>query len=161
MLHLGKVKNFQWEIGDWQWLFVLTRSYINRPEVMTQYLNPLYEPNSACIWPSVAPQSLVSSSSFTGSVECHYTSRLPTQVEAVERKRWNVHRLGIIFQGIWSGLYQRWQKQQLTQRGLWQEIVDIKEHDKELKSKVIKLRRYKSLWLEILKKTLEQKEWNL
>lgn len=35
-------------------------SYINRPEVIQQYLNPSYEPNPNVIWPSVAPQSLVS-----------------------------------------------------------------------------------------------------
>ncbi len=47
-----------------------------------------------------------------------------------------------MLQGLWSGLYQRWQKQQMIQHDLWQEIVMIKEHDKELKSKVIKLRRW-------------------
>ena len=35
------------------------RSYINRPEVLQQYLNSLYEPHNSVIWPSVAPQSLV------------------------------------------------------------------------------------------------------
>ena len=34
-------------------------SYINRPEVIREFLNPCYEPNSKVIWPSVAPQSLV------------------------------------------------------------------------------------------------------
>lgn len=34
-------------------------SYVNRPEVLKDYLNPLYEPNNAVIWPSVAPQSMV------------------------------------------------------------------------------------------------------
>uniref|UniRef100_A0A8C4QHW5 Myotubularin-related protein 9 n=1 Tax=Eptatretus burgeri TaxID=7764 RepID=A0A8C4QHW5_EPTBU len=33
-------------------------SWINQPTVQPQYLNPLYEPNSHVIWPSVAPQSL-------------------------------------------------------------------------------------------------------
>ncbi|KAH9426966.1 Myotubularin- protein 9 [Dermatophagoides pteronyssinus] len=33
-------------------------SYINRPEILKDYLNPLYEPNSSILWPSVAPQSL-------------------------------------------------------------------------------------------------------
>lgn len=36
-------------------------SYINRPETLEQYLNPAFEPNSSVIWPSVAPQSIVSS----------------------------------------------------------------------------------------------------
>ena len=35
-------------------------SYLNRPEILQQYLNPLYEPNATVLWPSVAPQSLVS-----------------------------------------------------------------------------------------------------
>ncbi|XP_062128107.1 myotubularin-related protein 9 [Drosophila sulfurigaster albostrigata] len=33
-------------------------SYLNRPDVLQTLLNPLYEPNSAVIWPSVAPISL-------------------------------------------------------------------------------------------------------
>ena len=35
-------------------------SYLNRLEVMRSFLNPLYEPNNNILWPSVAPQSLVS-----------------------------------------------------------------------------------------------------
>ncbi|XP_045471939.1 myotubularin-related protein 9 [Harmonia axyridis] len=34
-------------------------SYLNRPDVLTSVLNPLYEPNKGPIWPSVAPVSLV------------------------------------------------------------------------------------------------------
>ncbi|KAJ8981405.1 hypothetical protein NQ317_010343 [Molorchus minor] len=34
-------------------------SYLNRPDVLTSLLNPLYEPNRLPIWPSVAPVSLV------------------------------------------------------------------------------------------------------
>uniref|UniRef100_A0A1B6CT32 Myotubularin phosphatase domain-containing protein n=1 Tax=Clastoptera arizonana TaxID=38151 RepID=A0A1B6CT32_9HEMI len=34
-------------------------SYINRPEILPAYLNPVYEPNNSVIWPSVAPVSLV------------------------------------------------------------------------------------------------------
>ncbi|CAL8144055.1 unnamed protein product [Orchesella dallaii] len=33
-------------------------SHVNRPEVLTSYMNPVYEPNSKVIWPSVAPVSL-------------------------------------------------------------------------------------------------------
>jgi len=33
-------------------------SHINRPEVLQSYMNPVYEPNSKVIWPSVAPVSL-------------------------------------------------------------------------------------------------------
>ncbi len=33
-------------------------SYVNRPEILKEYLNPLYEPNNSVLWPSVAPQSL-------------------------------------------------------------------------------------------------------
>ena len=33
-------------------------SYVNRPEVLQNFLNPAYEPSSKVIWPSVAPQSL-------------------------------------------------------------------------------------------------------
>ncbi|KAL3282217.1 hypothetical protein HHI36_005411 [Cryptolaemus montrouzieri] len=34
-------------------------SYLNRPDILTSLLNPLYEPNKGPIWPSVAPVSLV------------------------------------------------------------------------------------------------------
>ena len=34
-------------------------SYINRPEVLKDYLNSTYEPNPCVIWPAVAPQSIV------------------------------------------------------------------------------------------------------
>ncbi|XP_054167367.1 myotubularin-related protein 9-like [Oppia nitens] len=33
-------------------------SYVNKPEILQDFLNPSYEPNNAVIWPSVAPQSL-------------------------------------------------------------------------------------------------------
>lgn len=32
---------------------------MNRPDILTSLLNPLYEPNKAPIWPSVAPVSLI------------------------------------------------------------------------------------------------------
>lgn len=34
-------------------------SYINRPEVLTTLLNPLYNPNERVLWPTVAPISMV------------------------------------------------------------------------------------------------------
>lgn len=34
-------------------------SYLNRPEVLTTLLNPMYDPNNKVIWPTVAPISLV------------------------------------------------------------------------------------------------------
>lgn len=34
-------------------------SYLNRPDILTSLLNPMYEPNKTAIWPSVAPVSLV------------------------------------------------------------------------------------------------------
>ena len=35
-------------------------SYTNRPEILSNFLNCMYEPNVGIIWPSVAPVSLVS-----------------------------------------------------------------------------------------------------
>nr|XP_023023478.1 myotubularin-related protein 9 isoform X2 [Leptinotarsa decemlineata] len=34
-------------------------SYLNRPDVLTSLLNPIYDPNKSPIWPSVAPVSIV------------------------------------------------------------------------------------------------------
>lgn len=36
------------------------RSYINQPEFLREFLNPLYEPNEDVLKPSIVPQSLVS-----------------------------------------------------------------------------------------------------
>lgn len=33
-------------------------SYVNKPDIMPKFLNPVYDPNNQAIWPSVAPQSL-------------------------------------------------------------------------------------------------------
>ncbi|VDK64215.1 unnamed protein product [Onchocerca ochengi] len=33
-------------------------SYVNNPEILRTYVNALYEPNSAVLWPCVAPQSI-------------------------------------------------------------------------------------------------------
>lgn len=33
-------------------------SYINQPEILEKWLNPLYEPNPGVIWPSIAPVSI-------------------------------------------------------------------------------------------------------
>lgn len=33
-------------------------SYINQPEILEKWLNPLYEPNAGVIWPSIAPVSI-------------------------------------------------------------------------------------------------------
>lgn len=33
---------------------------MNNPEILRTYVNALYEPNPAVLWPCVAPQSIVS-----------------------------------------------------------------------------------------------------
>ena len=45
-------------------------SYTNRPEILTSFLNYMYEPNVGIIWPSVAPVSLVSLSISKKFLEC-------------------------------------------------------------------------------------------
>lgn len=76
-------------------------TYLTRPEVLEQFLNPMYDPNPLVIWPSVAPQSL----------------------------------------GLWSRLYQRSYVKDNKQKEAWNEINKIQTHDKELRSRVAKLRR--------------------
>lgn len=34
-------------------------SYVNNPEILRTFVNALYEPNAAVLWPCVAPQSIV------------------------------------------------------------------------------------------------------
>ncbi|KAK1795914.1 hypothetical protein P4O66_009024, partial [Electrophorus voltai] len=46
-----KLKLSQKTVSLWSW--------VNRPQELERFLNPLYEPNSLVIWPSVAPQSLL------------------------------------------------------------------------------------------------------
>ena len=52
-----------------------------------------------------------------------------------------ITHLYVFLQQLWSGLYQRWTKQQQVAADVWQEIVIVREHDKELKSKAIRLRK--------------------
>ena len=33
-------------------------SYLNQPDILEKFTNPLYEPNAGIIWPSVAPVSI-------------------------------------------------------------------------------------------------------
>ncbi|KAL8589142.1 Myotubularin-related protein 9 [Nucella lapillus] len=76
-------------------------SYLNTPETIQKFINPLYDPNPFVIWPSVAPQSLT----------------------------------------LWNGLYLRGQVNPGPQDEAWTEITKIRQYDKELTSKVNKLRR--------------------
>ncbi|CAH1133961.1 unnamed protein product [Ceutorhynchus assimilis] len=76
-------------------------SYLNRPDVITNFLNPMYEPNKAAIWPSIAPVSLV----------------------------------------LWSDLYLRWVVDQKQQRRATQKIQQLIQNDKDLRSKVIRMRK--------------------
>lgn len=76
-------------------------SHVNQPSVLPCFFNPVYEPNSNVIWPSVAPQSLL----------------------------------------LWPGMYLRWVCNTNAEAEAWKTIAEIKEHDKALKSKALKLRR--------------------
>ena len=51
LLLRAKLKLPQKTVSLWSW--------VNRPEELERFTNPLYEPNSLVIWPSVAPQSLL------------------------------------------------------------------------------------------------------
>lgn len=70
-------------------------SYVNRPAIITEYLNSTYEPNAGVIWPSVAPQSIILWESLflrwvvpmTATAEAHDAlSRLKTYESELERK---------------------------------------------------------------------------
>ena len=53
-------------------------SYTNRPEILSNFLNCMYEPNVGIIWPSVAPVSLVS---LVVSVLLAITNFLPYNIK--------------------------------------------------------------------------------
>uniref|UniRef100_A0A4W3JDJ7 Myotubularin-related protein 9 n=1 Tax=Callorhinchus milii TaxID=7868 RepID=A0A4W3JDJ7_CALMI len=55
---LGNNENERLVILDHCQKTVSLWSWVNRPNVLEKFLNPLYEANSLVIWPSVAPQSL-------------------------------------------------------------------------------------------------------
>lgn len=76
-------------------------SYLNRPDILTSVLNPIYEPNKSPVWPSVAPVSLV----------------------------------------LWNDLYLRWVIDQTENKKAMAKIQDLIQNDKNLRSKVIKLRK--------------------
>ncbi|CAE1331437.1 MTMR9 [Acanthosepion pharaonis] len=75
-------------------------SYVNRPEIIQKYMNPMYEPNQSVLWPSVAPQSLT----------------------------------------LWSALYCRSVMDNGPKEEAWEEMTRIQEYDKELRSRVNRLR---------------------
>ena len=47
----------------------------------------------------------------------------------------------VTFQELWSSMYQKWQRSHVAEEEICMEISNIKEYDKELKSKVIRLRK--------------------
>ncbi|XP_066159312.1 myotubularin-related protein 9 [Euwallacea fornicatus] len=76
-------------------------SYLNRPDVITNFLNPMYEPNKAAVWPSIAPISLE----------------------------------------LWDELYLRWVIDQKYQRSAFQKVQQLIQNDKNLRTKVIRMRK--------------------
>lgn len=76
-------------------------SHLNRPDILTLYLNPLYEPNKNVLWPSVAPISIT----------------------------------------LFSDLYLRWVIDQNNVKNMNNQIQTLVNREKELRSKVIKLRK--------------------
>ena len=49
-------------------------------------------------------------------------------------------------QALWTGLYQCWQRHAQVETEVWEEIAMVKEQDKALQSKAIKLRKYVNHW---------------
>lgn len=76
-------------------------SYVNQPDILQSFLNPMYDPNNRVIWPSVAPMSL----------------------------------------SLWSELFLRWVVDQTPQKKAWEAITSLREKDKELRLKAMRLRR--------------------
>ena len=52
-----------------------------------------------------------------------------------------IHCEHVSLQQLWGGLYQRGQHYQQAQDEIWKDIAAIKEQDKELKVKVIRMRK--------------------
>eukprot|EP00057_Strongylocentrotus_purpuratus_P026400 XP_011680874.1 PREDICTED: myotubularin-related protein 9-like [Strongylocentrotus purpuratus] len=56
-------------------------TYVNRPQILQTFFNPLYQPNQQVIWPSVAPQSLALwSSLYMRWTMSDTATSIPTQV---------------------------------------------------------------------------------
>ena len=60
-------------------------SYINMPEVLNNYLNPLYEPKLTKFWPSVAPVSITlwSNLYFRDRIDDDYTNEIVNKIKSV------------------------------------------------------------------------------
>lgn len=60
-------------------------SYLNRPQVLQGFLNPVYQPNKQPIWPSVAPQSiqLWETAFFRWSFDDSYRTRVKQQIKQI------------------------------------------------------------------------------
>lgn len=97
-------------------------SYINRPDKICDYLNPAYEPNNSVIWPSVAPQSIVSQLYLP---LCNLIVNLIVE---------------IIFQVLWEAMYLRWSIPQGYRDEMYTAISQLKDYEKEMKTKAAKLR---------------------
>ena len=88
-------------------------SYLNRPEILSNYLNCLYEPNSKVIWPSVAPVSLVSLRLFCVAFQTlcwfdHHLIRLcGMEINWISKRQKLVKRANSnwILQNLWQGMY--------------------------------------------------------
>lgn len=88
-------------------------SYVNNPEILRGFVNALYEPNVATIWPSVAPQSIVS-------------GLLSFQLD---------------LQKLWERIFLRWQRDWAEVDAVKKASAEWKNREKQLVSKCIVMRR--------------------
>lgn len=93
-------------------------SYLNRPDVITNFLNPMYEPNKAAIWPSIAPVSLV------------LWRELYLRLEAWETA-----------EQLWLLLSSRWVIDPKHRKTAAQRAADLIENDKHLRGKALRMRK--------------------
>lgn len=95
-------------------------SYLNRPEVLKNFLNVLYEPNPSVIWPSVAPISL---ELWTGKYLL---------------EKYILFYYFVIF-FYFSELYLRWIVDQKNNDNTVIQIQELVTNEKELRTKVVLL----------------------
>lgn len=94
-------------------------SYLNRPDVLKNMLNPLYEPNPGVIWPSVAPISLELWNGNNNNCTESYFQIF----------------INCLFPEILE-LYLRWIVEQKNSTKTMQQIQELVTQEKELRAKV-------------------------
>ncbi|KAL7987196.1 hypothetical protein Chor_006115 [Crotalus horridus] len=134
----SKLKLSQKTMSLWSW--------VNRPEELNRFKNPLFEANSLVIWPSVAPQSLQlwegtsSPSRFGGLKISDSLFFLIGDISYLPLNRVQADVV-LVIHTYTPGVFLRWNRSSKFVDESYEEMINIIKYNKELQVKVNMLRR--------------------